>query len=92
MIDSAGFADLRGYLKRRIACARFRVGSTYYTVPLSGIDILADGTVRARVSITGAGRDYGESCGAAQLGQSGLGTRGRKHQNLNRSDWYPVLV
>ena len=40
MIDSAGFADLRGYLKRRIACARFRVGSTYYTVPLSGIDIL----------------------------------------------------
>ena len=45
MIDSAGFADLRGYLKRRIACARFRVGSTYYTVPLSGIDILADGTV-----------------------------------------------
>ena len=28
MIDSAGFADLRGYLKRRIACARFRVGST----------------------------------------------------------------
>ena len=55
MIDSAGFADLRGYLKRRIACARFRVGSTYYTVPLSGIDILADGTVRARVSITGLG-------------------------------------
>ena len=35
MIDSAGFADLRGYLKRRIACARFRVGSTYSTFPAS---------------------------------------------------------
>ena len=55
MIDSAGFADLRSYLKRRIACARFRVGSTYHTVPLSGIDIMKDGTVRARISIAGMG-------------------------------------
>ena len=55
MIDSAGFADLRGYRKRGIACARCRVGSTCHAVPLAGMGRLADGTVRARVSITGLG-------------------------------------
>lgn len=55
MIDSAGFADLRNYIKRRLAYGRYRVGSSYYKTNLSSVDVLADGTVRAQMHITGMG-------------------------------------
>lgn len=56
MIDTAGFADLRSYIKRRIAYAQYRVGSTYYKTELSHVGIMTDGTVRARIAITGLGQ------------------------------------
>ncbi|MCF8017850.1 MAG: hypothetical protein K9L62_00495 [Vallitaleaceae bacterium] len=55
MLDAAAFTDLRGYIKRRIANARYRVGSTYYTTSLNDISILPDGTVRAQLSIIPGG-------------------------------------
>lgn len=55
MLDTAAFTDLRGYIKRRIAGARYRVGSTYYTTSLNDITILPSGTVRAQLSIIPGG-------------------------------------
>lgn len=52
MIDPAGFADLRGYIKRRIAYARYKVGNSFVRTSLSDIEILSNGTVRARVVIS----------------------------------------
>jgi hypothetical protein len=51
MIDTAGFNDLRGYVKRRVSYARYRVGSTYYETPLNDVEIRSDGTVRIWISI-----------------------------------------
>lgn len=51
MLDTAAFTDLRGYIKRRIASAKYRVGTTYYTTSLNDITILPNGTVRAQLSI-----------------------------------------
>jgi hypothetical protein len=55
MLDAAAFTDLRGYIKRRIASARYRIGSTYYTTILNDISILQDGTVRSQLSIIPGG-------------------------------------
>ena len=51
MIDAAGFADLRNYIKRRIAYAQYKVGNTYVKTNLSQIDVLSNGTVRAQLTI-----------------------------------------
>jgi len=51
LLDTAAFTDLRGYIKRRIASAKYRVGTTYYTTSLNDITILPNGTVRAQLSI-----------------------------------------
>lgn len=55
MLDTAAFTDLRGYIKRRIAGAKYRVGTTYYTTSLNDITILPNGTVRAQLSIIPGG-------------------------------------
>jgi hypothetical protein len=55
MLDPAAFADLRGFIKRRIAYARYRVGSTYYTAKINDIIILGSGIVRVQLSIIPAG-------------------------------------
>ena len=55
MLDPAAFTDLRGYIKRRIAGAKYRVGTTYYTTSLNDITILPNGTVRAQLSIIPGG-------------------------------------
>ena len=55
MLDTAGFNDLRSYIKRRIAYARYRVGSTYYKTYLSDVTVRADGTVRAQLNINSGG-------------------------------------
>ena len=40
MIDSAGFTDLRNYIKRRVAYAKYRVGNTYIKTDLSDVAVL----------------------------------------------------
>lgn len=55
MLDSAGLADYRSFTKRRIAHARYRVGSTYTVVPLSSVEILNTGVVRAQLNINSGG-------------------------------------
>lgn len=55
MLDPAAFTDLRGYIKRRIAYARYRVGSTYYTASINDITILGTGVVRVQLGIIPAG-------------------------------------
>lgn len=52
MLDPAAFVDLRGYIKRRVSYARYRVNDTYHTADLTDVEILNSGTVRARLSIT----------------------------------------
>lgn len=55
MLDTAAFSDLRGYIKRRIIGARYRVGVDYFNTTLNDITILPNGTVRAQLSIIPAG-------------------------------------
>lgn len=55
MLDAAGIADYRSFTKRRIAYARYRVGSTYTVVPLSSVTILNTGVVRAQLNINSGG-------------------------------------
>jgi len=51
MIDPAGFADLRSFIKRRISYARYRVGNVFTKASLSDVAILENGTVRAQLVI-----------------------------------------
>lgn len=51
MIDVAGFEDFRKFLKRRLAYARYRVGSTFYKTTISTITIFDDGKVRVTVNV-----------------------------------------
>lgn len=55
MLDAAGLADFRNYTKRRIAYARYRVGSTWYKTNLSSVTVLSTGVVRAQLSINSGG-------------------------------------
>jgi hypothetical protein len=55
MLDTAAFADLRGYIKRRISYARYRANSEYYTTSLNDVAILPSGVVRAQLSIIPGG-------------------------------------
>ena len=55
MLDTAAFADLRKYIKRRIAYARYRTAGNYYTADLTDVKILENGTVRAQLSIVPGG-------------------------------------
>lgn len=51
MFDTAAFADLRSYIKRRVSYVRYKMGGIYYEANLNDVDILADGTVRVRVTL-----------------------------------------
>lgn len=55
MLDTAALADIRGYIKRRISYARYRVGSTYYRTELTDVEYIGNNTVRARLSIIPSG-------------------------------------
>ena len=55
MLDTAGLADYRDFTKKRIAYARYRVGSTYTKVYLSSVTILSNGVVRAQLNINSGG-------------------------------------
>ena len=56
MLDTAGFVDLRNYVKRRISYARYRVGSTWYKTTLSNVAVLSNGTVRAQLNVNSNGQ------------------------------------
>lgn len=51
MLNTPAFVDLRNYIKRRVAYARYRVGSTYYKCDFQDVSILSDGTVRVSLVI-----------------------------------------
>lgn len=55
MLDTAAFKDLRSYIKRRVAFGRYRVGTEYFKADLIDVEILTNGTVRARLSIIPTG-------------------------------------
>jgi hypothetical protein len=55
MLDAAAFTDLRNFIKKRIAGARYRIGSTFYEATLNDITILENGTVRALLSVSPGG-------------------------------------
>lgn len=46
---------MRNFLKRRISYARYKVGSTWTNVVLSGIEIQSNGVVRVRLHINSGG-------------------------------------
>lgn len=50
-LDSAALRDLRAYVRKRVSYIRYRVGSTYYKVPVSDAEILTSGIVRIAASI-----------------------------------------
>lgn len=50
--DQLTFTDLRNYIKRRVAYAKYRVGNTYIKTDLSDVAVLPNGTVRAQLTIS----------------------------------------
>ncbi len=58
MLDAAGFNDMRGYIKRRVSYARYRVGSTWHKVYISEVKQERDGTVRVIVHINSGGQNF----------------------------------
>lgn len=52
MLDTAAFTDLQGYIKKRITKAKYYIGGTSYDAVLNDVVILANGTVRAQVSVS----------------------------------------
>lgn len=55
MLDTAAFVGMREYIQGQISYAKYRVGSTYYSASINGIDVLSNGTVRVRLSIVPGG-------------------------------------
>lgn len=51
MLTEAALADLRGYVKRRIRAAQYKVGSVWYDLTISEIAITSDGVVRVKCPI-----------------------------------------
>ena len=52
MLTPAAFTDLREFVKRLIAYAEYRIGSTYYRADISETEITAGGIVRIKIPIT----------------------------------------
>jgi len=55
MLAPAAFSDLRSYIKRRIAFAKYHTDGVATKTNLTDVSILADGTVRAQLSIIPGG-------------------------------------
>lgn len=52
MLTNAAYKDFRNFIKRRVYAAQYRVGSTYYSVSISEIEITGTGIVRVKIPIT----------------------------------------
>lgn len=55
MLDTAGFSDLRSFIKRRVSYAKYYVGGIAHKVTLSDVKIRSDGTVRVQLNINSGG-------------------------------------
>lgn len=55
MLDAAGLTDLRNFIKKRIAYAKYKVGSTFYKTYLSKVEVLSSGKVRAQMNVNSDG-------------------------------------
>jgi len=62
MLTNAAFVDLRNYIKRRIAKAQYRVGSTWYNAPIVETVITSAGIVRVKSQIA-----HGAPCTIAEV-------------------------
>ena len=62
MLTTAAFVDLRNYIKRRIAKAQYRVGSTWYNAPIVETVITSAGIVRVKSQIA-----HGAPCTIAEV-------------------------
>ena len=62
MLTNAAFVDLRTYIKRRIAKAQYRVGSTWYNAPIVETVITSAGIVRVKSQIA-----HGAPCTIAEV-------------------------
>lgn len=62
MLQPAAFTDMRNYIKRRIAKAEYRVGSTWYDAPIVETMITVAGAVRVKSQIA-----HGEPCTIAEV-------------------------
>ena len=51
LLTSAALQDIRNYIKRRIAYAKYKIGSTYYTAPIESITVLPNGVVETTFMI-----------------------------------------
>lgn len=51
MLTNAAFTDFRKFIKRRIAKAQYRIGSTWYYSTLLDTVITSDGIVRVKTQI-----------------------------------------
>ena len=53
MLAPAFFSDINEYMRMRISYAQYRVGSTWYRVPATGVEtkVMDDGTVRVKVNV-----------------------------------------
>lgn len=56
MLNPAAFSDLRAYIKKRLAYAQYRVGTTWYRVEIQDVTIMQSGTVRVKVDIPVSGQ------------------------------------
>lgn len=45
MLTTSALQGIRGYIKRRVLYARYKIGSTYYKVPLNSIEVMSNGVV-----------------------------------------------
>ena len=62
MLQSAAFTDFRNFIKRRIAKAQYRVGTTWYDAPIVSTDITSAGVVRVQSQIA-----HGSACTIAEV-------------------------
>ena len=45
MLTNSALQGIREYVKRRVLYARYKIGSTYYKVPLNSITVMSNGIV-----------------------------------------------
>lgn len=50
-LDTAAFADLRNYIKKRVGYLQYRVGSSYSKAQITDAQVLNNGTVRIQATI-----------------------------------------
>lgn len=51
-LDNAAFTDLRNYIKHRVGYLQYRIDTEMYKVPITDVQVLADGTVRIQALIS----------------------------------------